>query len=116
MKSILVLLAINIALWSGSVYAQDPQYIFSTFTPGKSVAGWSFSTLNTPLRLQSIYYPSNFPGMPSGTVKNIYFRIGLLQTGTIKNHVLPELKIGMGQVRDSIFSYGAMQWDFFLPI
>ncbi len=74
MKTLLFFAAALCAL-SCSVFAQIPKY-FKIDTTYKSWAGFARQAGQDSARLQTIYYPGDFPAAPSGNMTNLYFRIG----------------------------------------
>lgn len=112
MKNIILLFG---ALLSMSVsfvtFAQTPQFSFTDFT--EPLAGREFSNDNQPSKIQSIYYPTDFPTMPAGVVKNVYVRIARLPFGP-NTAIYPEFTVKMGYTSDSLFSFGnGVGWDTF---
>src|SRR5690606_11305336 len=71
---LLMLLAICVSI--DSLLAQNPQYFLYHY-PNKG--GIGFGRGNTPgftgNKWQCIYYPSDFPTMPAGPVKNMYVKM-----------------------------------------
>lgn len=57
---------------STALHAQTPQYFRSNFD-GVNVQSWAtFNTIDN--KIQCIYYPSDFPGMPKGVITAVYLR------------------------------------------
>lgn len=73
--------------------AQVPKYKYGIFAGG---SGYSVLTAasGTSAQIQSIYSKANFPGMPSGPVKNIYLRRGKNQPAAADTFFDFTVKIG----------------------
>ncbi|MEO6832131.1 MAG: T9SS type A sorting domain-containing protein [Chitinophagaceae bacterium] len=100
-------------LSSFSLFAQTPQYKFTGYIDAfHTNISRSFTSGSGALRVQSIYYPTDFPGMPAGVVKNVYCRIGRLPIGS-NAATYQQFTLKIGHTSDSMFSLGSGQWDTF---
>lgn len=105
--SFLALLTISLSL-----HAQGtPQYYFSVWD-GSSSTGW-FNIDNMGSRCQSIFYPTDFPDMPSGAVKNIYFRLYPIAT-SVDTATYHNLEIKLGTTTRDTFRWINNDWDTFV--
>lgn len=96
-------LAILILFQCAGSEAQTPQYKCTNYTGSTVFTGVGFSQPN-PIKNQSIYYPSNFPGMPEGYVTALYFRMGRWIVSSSTVGVYDSFRIRIGYSPDSFFS------------
>jgi len=93
--SILALVAISLSL-----HAQGtPSYFCSTWSGSGASGSITYDTKY--FKYQTIYLPSDFPSMPSGAVKNIYFRLVPIRTSDSTS--VQELSIKLGTTDRSAF-------------
>ncbi|RYD56203.1 MAG: T9SS type A sorting domain-containing protein [Sphingobacteriales bacterium] len=91
-----------LCLYSTNLFAQTPTY---ALTGGTSANSWPFSAANTGSnKVQWLYYPSNFPTAPAGSVTKIYFR-----TSNAGTYSITDLTIKMGTTSLSTFTSGTYQ-------
>ncbi|MBS1644187.1 MAG: hypothetical protein JST36_04045 [Bacteroidetes bacterium] len=69
-----------------------PTYYCSTWSGSGGTNSYTFDTKN--IRFQTIYLPSDFPTMPNGAVKNIYFRLYPIRTFDSATYLDVSIKLG----------------------
>ena len=94
--------------------AQKPQFAYTYYPapPGTSVGGYGFSQNNIGVKIQSIYYPTDLPGMPAGFVEAVYVRIGNNSFHALSTNY-PAFTVKMGYTNDSTFPNGPGKYDTF---
>ncbi len=82
-------------------FAQTPKYAYSSYVPNKTFGGVSFTSPSN--KAQCIYYPSNFPAMPSGMVNAIYLRVNSHIIYNPPPIVYNNFKLKIGYTTDSVW-------------
>ena len=95
------------------VHAQIPKYKYSTYdSSGAIVASYGFAQDGPAIKYQTIYYPSNFPGMPKGKVAAMYIRVGNNPLG-VNTASYPFFTVKIGYTSASTFPAGIGVWVTF---
>ena len=96
------ILCMMLCLNCGLLHAQTPQYMFSSWSGTGANAAWSFSSNEG--KIQSLYYPTDFPGMPRGTINNLYLRAYPVGSPTLDNITYHNVKVSIGYTADSSYT------------
>jgi hypothetical protein len=105
MKKIL-LLAFPVVFMNFCAVAQVPAYKFSAYDtggPGASVVYTNNNPSSKSFRVQALYYPSDFPTMPSGAITSFYYRTGKTP-GQLDTVAYKRFAIGINMIADSLLS------------
>ena len=109
----LILLCAALMLMA-SPKAQTPKYKYTNWTPSYAGGGYSFYSGN-PEKIQTIYKPSNFAGMPSGKITAIYLRIGdTIKYYTPNPTIYPNLRLSIGYTNGIGFNPPPVKKDTFM--
>lgn len=111
MKRILFL-CLGIILIAQNAVGQMPQYkLESAKTVGYGYFLWAGAIIGDHVgRLQCIYTPSLFPGMPEGNVSAIYFR-SIPSVAPTDTAIYTAFAASMGHTKDSCFPNKQFQYD-----
>jgi hypothetical protein len=104
MKISLLLLIVAIC-FSGTASSQTPKYFVTAYPTQNGFFLFGAGTgpgANGGLKWQSIYYPSDFPNVPSGQVTHIYLRVGRQAAGG-STTVYSNFTVKMGYATKGVF-------------
>src|SRR3982751_25770 len=92
---------ILLCLSCGVLQAQTPQYTFTSWSGTGATGAITFSSNEG--KVQALYYPTDFPGMPPGSVNNLYLRAYAPGPPTLDNITYHNVKVSIGYTTDSSY-------------
>jgi hypothetical protein len=93
-----IILFACVSLFGGMLHAQVPKYMYTSWDgPAKTNTAF-FHVKNN--KVQSLYYPGDFPNMPAGFITSVYLRVSSAGLDDVDYH---NVRLKLGNTSDSAY-------------